>query len=152
MDRFALLDAGPLGLACCHPGQPEANRCHFWLTALRSSGVTVLIPAIAEYEVRRELLKVRAVAKLSRLEDLLRRFDRLDITAEALQRAAEFWATLRRVGLPTAGDQALDGDAILAGMAATLGGPGDSVVVATTNVKHLARFPGVDARRWDAIA
>ncbi len=152
MDLLTLLDAGPLGLACCDPAQAEAARCGSWLADLNAAGTVILIPVIAEYEVRRELLRAGAAVKLGRLEGLLRRFDRLDITAEALERAAEFRATLRKAGLPTAGPESLDADAILAGMAATCGRPGDSVVVATTNVKHLTRFPGVDARRWDAIA
>ena len=151
MDQFALLDAGPLGLACCNPSQPKVIRCETWLGGLQSAGAIILIPAIAEYEVRRELLRSRATAKLSRLAGLCRRFDSLDITREALERAAEFWAILRQAGRPTAGDEALDADAILAGMAATLGQPGDSVVIATTNVKHLARSPGIDARQWDTI-
>ena len=77
--------------------------------------------------------------------------DLLDITTEALERAAEFWATLRRAGLPTAGDESRDADAILAGMASTTGPAGGSVIVATSNVRHLARFSGVDARQWETI-
>ncbi len=45
----------------------------------------------------------------------------------------------------------LDADAILAGQATTLGGAGDVVTVATSNVGHLARFPGLDARQWATI-
>jgi len=36
-------------------------------------------------------------------------------------------------------------------MAATIGQPGDSVMVATSKVRHLSRFPGVDARPWESI-
>jgi hypothetical protein len=46
---------------------------------------------------------------------------------------------------------ALDGDAILAGQAAIVGFPGDEVIIATTNVHHLGRFPGIDARPWQSI-
>ncbi len=45
--------------------------------------------------------------------------------------------------MPTAGHAELDVDAVLAGMAATAGLPGDTVTIATTNVRHLVRFPGV---------
>ena len=31
------------------------------------------------------------------------------------------------------------------------GGPGDVVTIATTNLRHLARFPRVDAQLWSAI-
>jgi predicted nucleic acid-binding protein len=151
VDRIALLDSGPLGLACCKPSQVQARRCQTWLDDLEANGFTVMIPAIADFEVRRELLRVRAASKLKRLADLRDRFAIRDITTEALERAAEFWATLRRAGIPTAGNESLDADAILAGVAATTGQPGDSVIVATSNVRHLARFSGVDARPWETI-
>lgn len=53
--------------------------------------------------------------------------------------------------MPTADPHALDGDCILAAQASILGGDGDMVTVATTNVGHLGRFPGVHARRWEEI-
>jgi predicted nucleic acid-binding protein len=151
VDRFALLDAGPLGLACCDPKQPAAGRCLAWLGGLKAAGYVILVPAISDYEVRRELIRAGASAKLRRLSSLRARLSWLDISAEALIRAAEFWAHLKRAGLPTAGDESLDGDAILAGMAVTTGQPGDSVIVATSNVRHLARFSGVDARQWETV-
>jgi predicted nucleic acid-binding protein len=146
-----MLDAGPIGLACCQPSQPKTIRCESWLSGLQTSGVVILIPAIADYEVRRELIRTRATAKLERLAKLRRRFNWVDITSEALEQAAHFWAILRQTGRPTAGNDALDADAILAGMASTVAQPGDSVMIATTNVNHLARFPGIDARLWETI-
>lgn len=66
-------------------------------------------------------------------------------------RAAEFWALVHNLGRPTAHPHALDGDAILAAQASLCGPAGDEVLIATTNVGHLARFPGIDARPWDRI-
>jgi len=149
--RLVLLDAGPLGLACTRVGDPKADECRAWLAELRAAGVQVLIPAVAEYEVRREVLRAKATARLRELDDLRSRFDRLEISAEALDRAAEFWALLRNLGMPTAADADLDGDAILAGMAATCAGPGDVAEVATTNLRHLRRFPGIIATGWRSI-
>ncbi len=54
-----------------------------------------------------------------------------------MRKAAEFWADLRRRGLPTAADDSLDADAILAAQVALIGGPGDTVTVATSNARHL---------------
>jgi hypothetical protein len=50
--------------------------------------------------------------------------------------------------------KALDVDAILAAQALTMtiAGDGDEVLIATSNVGHLARFPGIDAREWETIA
>ncbi|MCL1463350.1 hypothetical protein [Argonema galeatum] len=63
-------------------------------------------------------------------------------------KAAEFWATARRTGMPTADPKALDGDVILAAQATVIA-VNDAVIVATTNVGHLSRF--VDAREWRDI-
>jgi predicted nucleic acid-binding protein len=56
-------------------------------------------------------------------------------------KAAELWAMARRVGQPTADPNELDCDVILAAQALSV-----NAIVATENVKHLARF--VDASHW----
>jgi hypothetical protein len=122
-----------------------------WLLHLELSGVEVIIPAIADFDVRREWLRLGATAKLRRLDALTARFDSLPISNAALDQAAAFWAHVRRTGLPTAGDEELDADAILSGQAMTLQSPGDVVTIATNNVRHLGRFPGIDARGWSAV-
>lgn len=63
--------------------------------------------------------------------------------------AAEFWAKARQQGRPTAPDLALDADVILAAQATILARQGDPVVIATTNVGHLARF--ASAQHWQHI-
>jgi hypothetical protein len=114
-----------------------------------AAGDHVLIPEIADYEVRRELLRPRNLASLTRLDDFKRRLGYLAITTEAMLQAAAFWAEARRQGRPTADVHALDGDVILAAQASLLARDGDEVIIATTNVGHLARF--VDARLWEEI-
>jgi hypothetical protein len=74
------------------------------------------------------------------------------ITTPAIHKAADFWADIRRRGLPTAADRSLDADAILAAQVALIGAPGDTVTVATSNSAHLIRFPGIDARDWASIS
>ena len=147
-----MLDAGPLGLACSRPGTAEVDRCRAWLAHIETSTADVVIPAISDYEVRRELIRLRATVKLRRLDALRGRFGCVPIEFEAFDRAAEFWALIRRAGMPPAGDEALDADALLAGLAATLGGLGDSVTIATSNVRHFSRFPGVSAELWSNIS
>jgi hypothetical protein len=44
---------------------------------------------------------------------------------------------------------ALDADVILAACAASIGQPGDQIIVASLNVGHLARY--CDARLWTTI-
>jgi hypothetical protein len=64
-----------------------------------------------------------------------------------MRHAAEFWARARQKGQPTAGDKTIDGDMILIAQAVTLAVP--NLVIATTNVRHLARF--VAAELWRNI-
>jgi predicted nucleic acid-binding protein len=148
VSRIVLLDAGPLGLASNPRYSPQNHACAQWLQAIVGAGARVVIPEIADYEIRRELLragKTRGVAKLDAMAHWL---EYLPISTTAMRQAAEFWARARQQGQPTASDAALDADMILAGQAATLNAPG--VVIATTNVSHLAAF--VLADLWQNIA
>ena len=111
----------------------------------------IVIPAVAAYEVRRELTRRGASAKLRNLDGLNSRFGHLPVSEEAWNRAAELWAYVRTMGGPTAAPDSLDADAIIAGQALTVGQSGDHVTVATGNVRHMARFPGLDARDWPSI-
>jgi hypothetical protein len=151
--RIILLDSGPLWLACYAPGQnPLVDQCLAWLHALETAGAVFVIPAIADYETRRVLLRRRAHIKLGRLDALVARYSYLEITAAALHHAAAFWAHVRQRGQPTAQDLKLDTDCIVAGQSRTIGGPGDTVTIATNNVKHFSRFPGIHAQDWPTIS
>jgi hypothetical protein len=68
-----------------------------------------------------------------------------------MRRAAVLWADVRATGKPTAGEDALDGDCILAATAWSITKPGDQVIGITTNVKDLARFPGITAMEWQDL-
>jgi predicted nucleic acid-binding protein len=144
MPDIVLLDTGPLGMVA-HP-QPD-EEIVTWLARLLAEGVKVLIPEVADYEVRRELLRAGMVKSIARLDQLKATLGFLPIASEAMLKAAEFWAEARRRGRPTAHERTLDADAILAGQAATVFGK--EVVVATGNPRHLARF--VAASDWIEI-
>lgn len=145
-----VLDTGPLGFASNPRRSPESEACRLWLRGLVARGVRVVVPEIADYELRRELVRAGKASGLRRLEALEAALEYLPITTDAMREAANLWAAARNAGLPTAPREALDGDAILAAQALTMGLPRGEAVVATTNVGHLARF--VDARDWTAIA
>ena len=55
-----VLDTGPLGLVVhANSKNTEANECAIWLqTVLSTEKVCVFIPEIADYELRRSLLKI----------------------------------------------------------------------------------------------
>ena len=107
----------------------------------------VLIPEIADYEVRRELLRANKAGGLARLDALAGLLEYLPLTRAVMRQAAVLWAQARQQGRPTADDKALDGDVILAAQAITLGAT--DVVIATTNVGHLSRF--APAALWPDI-
>jgi predicted nucleic acid-binding protein len=149
MSRFFLLDAGPLGLATNPRASQAADACAQWLEALILKGTRIVVPEIADYEVRRELLRADKAAGLRRLDEFKAAAHYLPITTEAMLMAARFWAICRKQGQPTADEAALDGDVILAAQAALLIEQGKDAVIATTNVGHLSRF--ASAKQWSAI-
>jgi predicted nucleic acid-binding protein len=144
MPDVVLLDAGPLGMVA-HPRPSEEILT--WLAELLAASVEVLGAEIADYEVRRELLRAGLVKSVHRLDQLKSSLGFLPITSDAMLKAAQFWAEARRRGRPTAHDKTLDADAILAGQAATLSY--NEVVIATGNPRHLARFVAAD--HWQLI-
>ena len=147
MKRIVLLDAGPLGLVTNPKQSPQSMVCNQWLQSLLLSGVHVLVPEIADYEVRRELLRARKTKGLQRLDDLVEVVDYLPLTTAVMRDAAQLWAQIRQLGKPTADRHALDGDVILAAQARSI--PVSNVIVATTNVGHLAQL--TQAALWTDI-
>ncbi len=146
-----VLDSGPLGLLAERPGLRIADDCRAWLESHVQQGTIALVPEIADYEVRRELLRLNNLPALARLNTFNNAIhDRyLPLTTSAMRRAAEFWADSRRRGLPTAGPKELDADVIVAAQAVAGPWPIADLVVATTNPVHLARF--VKADLWTNI-
>ena len=147
--RLILLDANTLGLATNPGGTSEAEACAGWVEDILRGGDRVLAAEIADYEVRRELLRAGKTRGIKRLDLWRTTGAYLPLTTEAMLLAAQFWAEARKQGRPTAPDLALDGDVILAGQAEALRGQGMQVIVATANIRHLARF--TEARRWQDI-
>lgn len=133
-----------------HPRAATVNsEATQWLRNLLMAGTVVRVPEIADYELRRELLRAGKARSVSVLDRYKATLGYVPLTTDAMLRAAAFWAGARREGKPTAPDLALDADVILAGQAAELLAGGDDVVVATTNVGHLSRF--VPAENWQVI-
>jgi len=152
MARLLFLDSGPLNLALTEPGGRSGDQLRAWLDRIESAGVWIYLPEIVDYEVRRECLRSRAGERVRRLNALKRQFVYLSLSTAVMLRAAELWAEVRQRGMPTADDRAIDADCILAAQVLTATGSGDVATVATTNVRHLARFPGIVAQEWAAIA
>jgi len=147
VNSVILLDAGPLGLVTNPKRSSQSKECAQWLQAVIASGTRVILPEIADYEVRRELLRAKKIKGIAKLDALAGSLEYLPISTAAMRQAALFWAQARQLGQPTAGDKMLDADMILLGQAMTLGVL--DVVIATTNVGHLSRF--APAQLWQSI-
>jgi predicted nucleic acid-binding protein len=149
MSKIILLDAGPLGVVSNPLSSPTNLAAKQWMQAQLAKGALALISEIADYEVRRELLRAgrsRGVASLDRLETAA---GYVPVTTPAMLKAAELWARARQIGKPTAHAQSLDADVIIAAQAAPMIDDGHDVMVATDNVSHLSIF--VPAARWQNI-
>jgi predicted nucleic acid-binding protein len=150
--RIIVLDSGPLGLACGpSKDRDEHGRFHLWLKLAVIGGARVAIPEIADYEVRRELLrsgKERSIERLDRLRSGWK-LDYIPIQTNHMRKAAELWADARGRGFPTATIAGLDADVIVAAQALLYVGENDTLTLVTSNERHLSRY--LDARDWRAI-
>ena len=146
-----LLDTGILG-QLCHPRRKQNQPVTQWLHKIlyeHDEDASVLLPELADYELRRKLLHLISKGQsshksLDRLDGLGRLLDYLPLDTEVMRHAAELWAQCRRRGWPLSGGKSLDGDVILAAQAQLVGG-----MIATTNRKHLEIF--VTAKRLRVI-
>jgi predicted nucleic acid-binding protein len=100
------------------------------------------VPEIADYELRRELIRAEKAHGIQRLDVICEAFGLVPLTTAVMRAAAQLWADAHNRGGPTAHDSALDGDVILAAQARAIAAEQDAEpVVATTNAKHLGATP-----------
>ena len=137
-----VLDAGVLS-RLAHAARAQYQPVGEWVDrnlARRAEGVRVVVPEIADYEVRRKLIHLirgqRASSRsLRRLDELTQTLDDLPLRTPVMRRAAQLWADARAAGVPAAPEAGLDADVILAAQTEEVGG-----TVVTTNPRHLRRF------------
>src|SRR6266540_2775969 len=149
MSRIVLLDSTPLGMVTNPRATPENQECRAWLASLIQQGIRIYVPEIADYEIRRELIRGEKHPGIQRLNQLAATIGYLPLTTATMHRAAELWARIRRQRLQTADDKALAGDVILAAQALMLTAPDTEVIIATSNVGHLGRL--ARAAEWRDI-
>jgi len=114
-----------------------------------------MVPAIADYEVRRELIRLGKQAGIISLNawNSLPSDRYVPLTNSALQLASELWAQSRNAGTPTADPKELDCDVLIAAQVLDYQrvqrlAPIE-IIVATVNVGHLLQF--VSADTWQNI-
>jgi predicted nucleic acid-binding protein len=115
------------------------------------------IAEINDYETRRELLRKGATGQVVRLDRLIDTNEFLSLDRASIVAAAHIWAQLRGKGNPTAASDSIDCDVILGAQAlerSKKAGAAEPVVVATGNVRHLARIcttPPCTAADWKTV-
>lgn len=92
---IVLLDSGPLGRITNPRGTPVNAQCRQWLVSLLTSGIRALVPEIADYEIRRELLRAGKTIGLAELDRAHIMLGYVPVTTAAMRQAAEFWAPFK---------------------------------------------------------
>jgi predicted nucleic acid-binding protein len=137
-----LLDAGPLGLLA-HNRPVRRLPIQDWVIRELGGGSKIYISEVADYEVRRELIRlIRSgqlpASRLDRLDRLKSLCDYLAVSTSAWQRAAELWADARLQGSPAAGPASLDADVLIASQAKEV-----AATVVTSNAGHIGHWVNV---------
>lgn len=150
MPKIIVLDTGVLG-AAVHQHDHVRAPLLTWISTHIATGDYFRIPEIADYELRRELVRNNFAQSINDLDILKGALGYIPLDTQTMLDAATLWAQARQTGQQTAPNQALDGDVILCAQSRRLQNahPSNSVVVATTNVGHLGRF--VTAALWANI-
>jgi predicted nucleic acid-binding protein len=145
-----ILDSGPLGMVTNPRASGITLECQLWLESQLQQGSIVLIPEIADYEVRRELIRANKPQSVQQLDRFKTVLEYIPLNTEMILKAADLWAQVRQMGQPTADPNALDGDVILAAQTIIIAQQRQQeIIIATTNVGHLSRF--TTAQHWRDI-
>jgi hypothetical protein len=125
MSKIIVLDAGHLGQITNPKKSSENRECYEWMVSMIKLGHQVVVPEIANYEIRRELLRAKTLPGLNRLDSLKNSsfIHYAPLTTEVMLKTAELWALARQQGTPTTDPKELDGDAILAAQRSYLVSP-----------------------------
>ena len=102
------------------------------------NGGGIIIPAIAYYEVKRGLINSRATIKLAAFERLCDMVGIGEIDIETLDKAANIYSVLKRIGRLIE-----DADILLAAACIVHG-----YTLVTDNAAHLGRVDGLQFENW----
>ena len=148
--KHILLDSAPLGLLTSPRGDTEVIAINQWAENCFLAGHQIYLPEIIDYELRRELIRAKKTAGLALLDKLKTICTYLPLNTATMLYAANLWANSRNAGNPTGDPKKLDIDVILCAQAITLPlSSGDTLIIATMNVKHITGF--VSADLWTNI-
>ena len=89
MAKLIVLDSGVLGLATNPHFTAQTQACAQWLNGQLGRNALVFIPEVADYEVRRELIRAGKAQGLLRLDTLNAALHYEPITTAAMRHAAQ---------------------------------------------------------------
>ena len=123
MSLTIFLDSGPLSILTNPKRPPETVAALYWAVDMMVAGHRFLVPAVADYEVRRELERAGRANGLASLDAWNSAYpDRyLPLSDSALRLGAKLWARARNAGMSTADPKELDGDVLIAAQAIDFG-------------------------------
>lgn len=143
---IVFLDAGPLSLITNPKNTSGTLAVAKWVIAMRAADHRFIVPAIADYEVGRELLRAGKTSSVAQLDAFNAaapgRF--LSVTDGALRLAAQLWARSRNAGMTTADPKELNADVMIAAQVIGIGLPTSDFILATNNIGHLSQFVPCD--------
>ena len=70
MPKTIVLDSTPLGLLCDLRLRPDPVGCRRWMADMIAAGHRFVVPEIADYEIRRELLRLGRASSIAELNAL----------------------------------------------------------------------------------
>jgi hypothetical protein len=156
---IVFLDTNILGLICNkNISFDECQQCKKWFDTLFLRGVRIVTSDLCHYEVMRGLIdsSIRSNEAAPGIKSLeLLKVDGflefLPVSTEALDLAANLWARAFTSGQTTRDEKDIDIDIIISAQYQLLRDefPGQQVIMATTNLKHLSIF--CDAANWRDI-
>jgi predicted nucleic acid-binding protein len=135
-----LLDTAVVG-EICHPRKYDDVRAWF---ARAAAAHEMLLSEVADYELRRELLRIDSRRSLDRLDELTREIRYIPVTTATWRAAARLWALQRKAGRVTAAEGGLDGDVLIAAQALA-----EDAVIVTPNTRHFDSM--VRAVTWQEV-
>ena len=145
---IVILDSGIIHTLCNSTKIKEVTNCQEWFYRLTARGAYFTMSEICDYEVRRELTRRGRIENINNLNNLRQKVNVLPLTHQVLLEAASLWATARQSNNSTSSNKNIDVDMILSAQWSLLKEehPGQYIVIATTNTKHLRLF--TEAEEW----
>lgn len=146
-----ILDSGIISTLCKQLNIPEVVECQKWFQRLNARGAYFTASELCDYEVRRELIRRYKLDEVQKLDELRKEIDFLPLTHEVILKASKLWAKARENHKPTSNLKNIDIDMFISAQWEILKEdcPGQHVIIATTNTKHLKLF--AEAEEWENI-